>query len=263
MGSPHPARQLALPNLEAHPITRAALVPVGASNDAGRPAAALASRLTETLGAPLVVAVTDNRRTMLSIRRVAGVRHVRLHHMFADAPAEVLEAVARYLAHGDRRAGAHIDAFIRANHDRIRRDEAAHGGALRAQGAAHDLDEILAELVARYAAGAPPVAITWGRSGASQRRAQHRTIRMGTYLYDARLIRIHPALDQPWVPRYFVAWVVFHELLHHVTPAPEVGGRRCHHTPDFRAREATFHDRDRAVEWERHNVRRLIASRDL
>lgn len=262
MGRPDPAHQLALPNLDAPTDAGVTFAPSGASNDAQVTAEPLEARLTRALGAPLRVTVTDNRHTMLSIRRVAGVRHVRLHHMFAAAPPEVLDAVSRYLAHGDRRAGAAIDAFIRTNTHRIRR-EVSPSTPPRAEGSAHDLDEILRELVARYFVGCEPVTITWGRHGASSRRARLRTIRMGAYLYDQRVIRIHPALDQAWVPRFFVAWVVFHELLHHVTPAPEVGGRRCHHTPAFRAREATFHDRDRALEWERRNVRRLIASRDL
>lgn len=262
MGRPDPAHQLALPNFEAAPDARVSFAPDGASNDAVRSVEALEARLAKQLGAPLALTVTDNRRTMLSIRRVGGVRHVRLHHMFAVAPDEVLDAVSRYLAHGDRRAGAAIDAYVRSNAHRIRR-EAMTATNHRVAGRAHDLGEILAELIERYCPDAEPVTITWGRQGASSRRARLRTIRMGTYLYEHRVIRIHPALDQSWVPRHFVAWVVFHELLHHVTPAPEVGGRRCHHTPAFRAREATFHDRDRALEWERRNVRRLIASRDL
>jgi hypothetical protein len=43
---------------------------------------------------------------------------------------------------------------------------------------------------------------------------------------------------------------------------PVVDGRRCYHTPEFRARELAFDDYARAREWERRNLRRLIASRD-
>lgn len=262
MGRTDPARQLPLPlaHSAARPLTLVTPAEPSARDNEAHP---LALRLTLALGAPLTVTVTDNRRTMLSIRRVAGVRNVRLHHMFLDAPEEVVAAVARYLAHGDRRAGAQIDRYIRDNGHHIRAGEAPDAGAREARGEVHDLQEVLDEVVARYCPDAAPVAITWGRSGASQRgRARSRTIRLGTYLYDARVIRIHRALDRAWVPRYFVAWVVFHELLHHVTPAPVRGGRQCHHGPEFRAREAAFHDRERAMEWERRNVRRLIASRD-
>ncbi len=258
---PTAARQLTLPHVD--PLAGSILGPRDASRDDADAGLSLEDRLARRLGAPLVVTVTDNRRTMLSIRRVEGVRHVRLHHMFAEASPEVIDAVARYLAHGDRRASALIDAYIRARAEHIRRPASPESGALRTQGEHHDLGEILDEVLRAYAPEAAPVKITWGRQGASQRRARHRTIRMGAYLYDEGLIRIHPALDQAWVPRFFVAWVVFHELLHHLTPAPEVDGRRCHHSADFRAREATFHDRERAIEWERRNVRRLIATRDL
>lgn len=262
MGRSHPAHQLALLDVHATPDAVVSPSTEGASNDVSPDVVALEALLSKALGAPLRLTITDNRRTMLSIRRVANVRHVRLHHMFAGAPSEVLDAVARYLAHGDRRAGTAIDAYVRANGHRIRHVSQPVSEA-RVEGAHHDLGEILSELTARYCPDAAPVTITWGRQGASLRRARLRTIRMGAYLYEQRVIRIHPALDQPWVPRFFVAWVVFHELLHHVTPALEVSGRRVHHTADFRAREATFHDRDRALEWERRNVRRLIASRDL
>ncbi len=262
MGRSHPAHQLALLDLQAAPDAGLSPSTEGASNGVSPAVATLEARLSRALGAPLRLTITDNRRTMLSIRRVADVRHVRLHHMFAGAPVEVLDAVAGYLAHGDRRAGAAIDAYVRANGHRIRH-VSPPVTEVRVEGAHHDLGEILGELIARYCPDTAPVTITWGRQAASARRARLRTIRMGAYLYEQRVIRIHPALDQPWVPRFFVAWVVFHELLHHVIPALDVGGRRVHHTADFRAREATFHDRDRALEWEQRNVRRLIASRDL
>ena len=47
---------------------------------------------------------------------------------------------------------------------------------------------------------------------------------MGSYSADSKVIRIHPALDQPLVPRFFVEWIVFHEMLHHVYRARR--GRR-------------------------------------
>jgi hypothetical protein len=74
------------------------------------------------------------------------------------------------------------------------------------------------------------------------------------------LIRIHPALDQSWVPRYFVEYIVYHEMLHHVIPMPERNGRRQLHTPEFRARERAFAHFERALAWERRHVHRLLRS---
>src|SRR3712207_8543596 len=51
------------------------------------------------------------------------------------------------------------------------------------------------------------------------------TIKLGSYSAIERLIRIHPTLDAEWVPRYFVSYIVYHELLHHVVPALRSSGR--------------------------------------
>jgi hypothetical protein len=222
--------------------------------------ATLLARLAARLGRPLELRVTDNTRAMLSLRHVGGVRRVRAHGMFVDAPDEVLDAAARYLAHGDRAASERLDAFIRANAHRVRaRPRAPARGS---PGTAHDLSAILRELAAAHCPELPPPAIAWGAARPSRRRGRVRTIRLGVYRYDARAIEIHPCLDAPWVPRFFVAWVVFHELMHHVAPGVESGGRRRHHHADFRALEARFAEREEAQAWERANLRRLVAARD-
>jgi len=232
-------------------------------HDASRTSAApatLAVKLAARLGRPLEVRVTDNTRAMLSVRHVGEVRRVRAHGMFLDAPDEVLDAAARYLAHGDASAGERLDAYIRANAHRVRAGATSPRG--EAGGRAHDLAAILGELVAAHCPEVAPPSIAWGASRASRRRGRMRTIRLGVYRYDERAIRIHPCLDAAWVPRYFVAWVVFHELMHHVAPGLEAGGRRLHHHEDFRALEARFPEREMALAWERANLRRLVAWRD-
>ena len=85
-----------------------------------------------------------------------------------------------------------------------------------------------------------------------------RAIKLGTYSATERLIRIHPVLDKPWVPRYFVCFVIYHEMLHHVMPTTVVGGRRVLHPPLFQARERFFRDFERAMAWERAHLHRLL-----
>ena len=53
------------------------------SHDAAR--SALEKRLELASGGRVALTLTDNRRTMLSVRRREGVRHVRLHQMFLHA----------------------------------------------------------------------------------------------------------------------------------------------------------------------------------
>jgi predicted SprT family Zn-dependent metalloprotease len=81
---------------------------------------------------------------------------------------------------------------------------------------------------------------------------------MGSYSVEDKLIRIHPALDRSFVPRYFIESVVYHEMLHHIHPIPVKGGRRQFHTAEFKEQEKRFHQYQKAKRWERANIDRLL-----
>ena len=69
---------------------------------------------------------------------------------------------------------------------------------------------------------------------------------MGSYSVEDRLIRIHRSLDRAFVPRFFVAWIVFHEMLHQVHDIRVKNGRREFHSKEFLADEAQFEHYDEA-----------------
>ena len=101
-------------------------------------------------------------------------------------------------------------------------------------------------------------ALTWGRRGRSKTR---RSLRLGSFEPATHLVRIHPVLDQPGVPEWFVRFIVFHELLHAVMPPYQDGsGRWVHHGAEFRARERSYPDHDRACAWEQLMLPKLIRS---
>lgn len=230
--------------------------PRDAAPPAGR--ASLLARIRRALEVPADLVVTDNRRTMISTKRQGDRLQVRLHHMFLDAPDEVVEELLSYLAEGDARASRRIGRFIESNRHRIKRLERRL--LLRTGGEHHDLAEIFDQVVAAYfAEGANDAKITWGKR--PPRRRRRRSIRLGTYTHDQKLIRIHPALDQAHVPRFFVAFVVFHELLHHVVPAREQGTRLDHHPPEFKQRERMHPDYRRAVRWETEHLDTLLRNK--
>jgi hypothetical protein len=116
----------------------------------------------------------------------------------------------------------------------------------------------VAHLVRCHFEDLAPVDITWGRKAQPARRRRRRTIQLGTNLPEERLIRIHPVHDQPWVPRFYLEAVVFHELLHHAMPAVVRNGRHCYHTAAFRKRERAFMHHEREIAWERANLDRLL-----
>jgi hypothetical protein len=224
-----------------------------------------ASRVAEELSGLLAervrLTVHDNRSTMVSFRRNPGEIHYRLHHMFLDAPEDVVRALAVFAgaarpgaAAHRRAAGTRIDAFVKRNRARI---AAPAPDRLRPRGRAHDLQAIFDRLNAEHFAAAIEARIGWGPVRGGRRR---RTVKTGVYVQDARIIRIHPTLDRPEVPEFYVAAVVFHEMLHQAVPAREVNGRRIVHGPEFRARERAYPDHARARAWEERNLSLLLSS---
>jgi len=219
----------------------------------------MADEISDVLGERVRLTVHDNRSTMVSFRRAAGDLHYRVHHMFLEAPGEVVRALAAFAgpargaAARRREAGGQIDAFVRARRDRI---GAPRVGTLQPRGRAHDLEAIFDRLNRSEFGGAIQARIGWGAVRPGRRR---RTVKTGVYLQDARVIRIHPTLDRPEVPEFYVAAVVFHEMLHQAVPAREAGGRRVVHGRDFRARERAYLDHERARAWERRHLGLLLS----
>lgn len=208
----------------------------------------------------LVVSLTDNRYTMISVRREtkSGRRYlVRLHHMFAEAGPTVTRALARYVAYNDRDASRLLGEYIDANQHRVReRARRSVTPKLVTRGEVHDLASIFDELNQHYFAGTIKARITWGqKSGKPQRR---NSIKMGSYSVEDQLIRIHRSLDRAFVPRFFVEWVVYHEMLHQVHDIKVVNGRRQFHSREFLRDEARFERYAEARAWERTHLDELL-----
>ncbi|NUO55007.1 MAG: hypothetical protein HOV80_39720, partial [Polyangiaceae bacterium] len=183
----------------------------------------------------------------------------RLHHLFLDAPARVKTALVRYIARRDREASLIVGRYIEASSHRIR---AARPflRPLHAAGQHHDVLSIFNALNHKYFGGTVDALVTWGRVGARRGEAR-RTLKLGSYSAVERLIRVHPTLDRGWIPRYFVSYIVYHEMLHHVIPAEVAGSRRILHPRKFHDREHLFRDYDRALAWERKHIHRLLRAR--
>lgn len=223
-------------------------------------ARAIAARLAERLGAPVRLALHDNTRTMLSASKRDGRVNVRMHHMFLHAEADIIDAAAAHVGGDDPAASAKLGEFIRAHADQVSASRKRRRVAVRTRGRAHDLGHLLEDVLEAHRetfGGLDPVRITWGRRGAAKGRTR-RSIRLGSFSYEERLIRIHPVLDQGWVPDYFIASVIHHELLHHKLRYRESGGRRQHHTPEFRRLERTFRHHEAAVRWEQAHTQDLL-----
>jgi hypothetical protein len=212
-------------------------------------------KLRAAFPGPVVLSITDNRHSIITHRVQRGTLHVRLHHMFLDAPVPVVDALVRYVTRGDREASAALGDYIDANGFRLARRK--RNAPLVTRGKRHDLLTVFNDLNQRYFAGTVNALVTWGKRPSSKAEPR-RTIKLGSYSGVDRLIRVHPALDRKWVPRYFVAYIVYHEMLHHVIPGSRGLGRANLHPPEFKEREREFRHFERALDWERRHVGRLL-----
>src|SRR5204862_5975144 len=127
---------------------------------------------------------------------------------------------------------------------------------LRHEGTHFDLRAIVDDLNDRYFRGRlRGYKVVWGRRRKHRPREQ---FIFGTIQEEDRVIRINPALDQPFVPRSFLQYVLYHEMLHAVVP-DEVrsNGQRCVHTEKFYERERKFPRYRSARRWEEENLARF------
>ncbi|MBL8863757.1 MAG: hypothetical protein JNK02_17340 [Planctomycetes bacterium] len=222
--------------------------------------------LAAELAAPVSVVYTRSRKVPVAtrpLREPRGALEVRLHGHFAAAPEDVRGALASWVRSGRRapRATARLDAFI-AELLRAAPPVAARR-ALASRGSHHDLTRLAGELYAgelatEFGGDVERPVIGWGRRAMGRAR---RSLRLGSYDGDGRIVRIHPVLDQPAVPEWFVRYVVFHELLHAVFPVERgADDRWVHHGRAFRRRERAYPDHRRALAWERAHLAALIRS---
>jgi hypothetical protein len=216
----------------------------------------LAARLAGLVGTEFKVLLTvhDNRCTMISFRRQPPLLRLRLHHMFLDAPDDVARAVIDYTCRGRKTAEDLLDAFIAGRQEHIR-SLPLKLSPLEARGRCFDLREVYDSVNVTYFANQVQARIGWGRPTPRRRR---RSIRLGVYDHRMREIRLHPALDRPEVPRFFVEFIVFHEMLHQLFPSDGRTGRHVHHPRAFRERERSFHRYSAAMAWEKEHLHELL-----
>lgn len=114
----------------------------------------------------------------------------------------------------------------------------------------HSLASLAAEVHRTYFFKYPPLQVRWGQQISRRKR---RSIRLGSYNHLTCEIRIHPLLNSPQIPAYFIQSVIHHEYLHHVLGAP--------HNRRFHAQERKFRYFRESREWVRRNLWLLLGTK--
>jgi len=109
------------------------------------------------------------------------------------------------------------------------------------------LASLAAEVHRTYFYKYPPLPVRWGQQITRKKR---RSIRLGSYNHITTEIRIHPLLNAPDIPAFFIQSVIFHEYLHHVLGAA--------HNRRFHKEERKFRYYRESKEWIRRHLGLLL-----
>lgn len=196
----------------------------------------LQNHLRELSGLPLVIMITTNTHTMISIKHTRRSCTVRLHKMFLSAPDAVLAALARWLRTNEKSDHEMVQQYIRQHHGVL--------GAKRRQkklspvGEIYDLDAVAERMNNDFLDHRSQALITWGKE-ISKKRA-HRML-LGSFEPASGIITISQRLDSCEIPRYVVEYIVFHEMLHEVLGVNKrTDGKRDVHGRTFKLMEQTY-----------------------
>ncbi len=206
----------------------------------------LEHHLRQIISENIALTITDNCVSMIYVKRENGSICLRLHKMFLKADKFVINEIAG-LIKNRKSAAVRVREFIKLNRSDIRQAK-PRKITLHTDGRYHDLGKIFRWINSKYFNNRITAKITWGRR--SGRRYQKKTTQ-GVYRDDLNLIRINPLLDNPSVPDYYLAFVVYHEMLHADTEVRVINGRRTVHSRAFRQRERLFEGYEKALEWEK------------
>ena len=202
----------------------------------------------KTTGRGIALTITDNSTSMLSVKSKGETLYVRLNRIFLEAGTEVVSEVAEFIKK-KRGKTPLISGFIRERREHLK-NKTPRRLNLKATGKYYDLLNIFESINRAYFEGSVSSTIAWGKE--SPRYAVRKRT-LGSYSSHTNAIRINPVLDNPRVPRFYIEFIVYHEMLHAFIGVKSKNGRRSIHSKEFREGEKVFKDYEKAMAWEKRN----------
>jgi hypothetical protein len=91
---------------------------------------------------------------------------------------------------------------------------------VRSKGRFFDLNTLFDQVNGEYFANEIDCPITWG---ANRRVRNQNSIKLASYSDRTKTIRVSPALDKSYVPKYVIMGIVYHEMLRPHQKVPPTG----------------------------------------
>lgn len=118
-----------------------------------------------------------------------------------------------------------------------------------------NLKEIFDKLNTKYFESKIKATIEWGKK---VNKKNLTSFRFGSYDPKKKLIRIHPRLQQYFVPLSVLELTVYHEMCHQWAPMKRKKGMWAAHHPQFKRKEREYRFYDEALSWEKKNWKKLM-----
>ena len=215
-------------------------------------------QLENQIGVKLQLKINNNRSTMLSVKWEPDCTKVSLHRMFLRAPHNIMQDLACYLRREQESLGPNIKAYIENNLQKLDYSYQLNLKKLHIKGQVYDLQKMYDDINREYFDAKLNLYITW--FGKAQRASGNR-ITFGLFHDPLRLIKVNRLLDNENFPPYFIAYIIYHEMLHHVCPAyVDTNGIKQIHSKAFKAREKQFSHYIQAQKWIQDNQDYLFNS---
>lgn len=201
----------------------------------------LARYFSEQTGRHVVLRLHQNKTNWLSIKKEPDALHLSLHQHFLMGNQELIEDVVAMLK-GKKGLSAKSRAFL-ASFESFTEVETETVGRF------WNLNDLYKEVQETYFPGLD-LQITW--FGEPIRKRQRVTL--GQYDSSCRLVKIHRLLDSDQIPKFFLKFIIYHEILHSIySPQAHRKGFLSIHPKEFREKEREFVEYRSAQEWLKKN----------
>lgn len=199
-------------------------------------------------GKELQLRINDNRSNMLSVRWDGTVARVSLHRLFLDAPPTVMDQLACYIGGEATQLPYLVRRYMDEAIEQLDYSDRVDIKRLKTQGTYYDLLLLYEEVSHSQFGHRLPLHISWFGQKGRARPSAHRTL--GLFYAPTKLIKVHSCLDTPLVPEYVLSYVIYHEMLHYISPPYyDVKGNHQIHSQEFVRREQLFPYYESARDW--------------